>query len=293
MKRFLIGLITILSMICCLSALPAMAAGVSLYDEGNLLKSDENQTAVNRLQQASDKTGMNIIVILAKEKRSDATIESLADSTYDQVYGHKTNGLCYYMDLNGSSPYNYISTSGLAQFYYTNSSSNNRIDAIYSAIDKYLYPVGREDITSALDEFANQLEYYYDAGIPQNYYVYDDVYHEYYHVENGQVMTTLHKPYIDWDAVILLGLAGLIFGIIAGLITGAIIKAKYKFKYEISPTTYANKKSVRYHQQYDNFVTTRTTKTHVDRSGGGSHSGGHHSGGGHSHGGHGGGGHHR
>lgn len=268
---------------------------MQLFDEGSYLSTDEFVTVAERLQQAADHTDMNVVIILGSDStRSDITIESMTDSTYDQLYGNKTDGICLYMDLSGKEhPYDYISTSGMAQFYYTNSNENNRIEQIHYAIDKYLYPIGREDVQGALLSFADQLENYYEIGIPDRYWIYDDVYHEYYHIENGEIIATSYKPYIDRSNLVLGGIFGLIIGLIISGITSSVIRAKYKFIYELSPTNYLNRKTVRYTEQSDRFIRERTTKTHVSSDSGSRGGGGHHSSGGHSHGGHGGGGHHR
>lgn len=291
MKKYWFGMLSVLLMLFQLSMLSVSAGEIQIYDEGNRLQAEEFTDIAERLQQCADSTEMNIIIILGTENRSDMIIESLADSTYDQLYGNKTDGLCYYLDLSGSSPYDYLSTSGLAQFYYTNAQNNNRINQIYSAVDKYLYPVGSEDVWGALHEFADQLDLFYEAGIPEQYYIYDDVYHEYYHVEDGKIITTQNKPYISTKNILMGTVLGLLIGIIIAAIFSTVTKSRYRFISSVSPTNYLNKKSVRYTEQSDRFIRERTTKTHISQSSGGSH--GHHSGGGHSHGGHGGGGHHR
>ena len=295
MRRFRLYLTALFSAILLLLGMPvlsASAAQVKLYDEGNRLSPSEFTEVENRLKQASDHTGMNIGVVLGVQERSDYTIESVCDSTYDELFGHKTDGLFYYMDLKGHEPYDYISTSGLGQLYYTNSSDNNRINAIYDTLDDYLYPVGSENVYDAVMRFAELVEYYYDQGVPENYYVYDDVYHEYYHYEDGKVVTTKNKPYLDWyGAAVMAFMAGIV-GFIAALITFLAVKSRYKFKTSLSPTNYTNQKMVNYRQQYDNFVRESTSRVHIDTSSGsGGRSGG--GGGGHSSGGHGGGGHHR
>lgn len=298
MKKYWIGFLTgfllLLTCICPAISIHAKASDtVYLYDESGKLTEDEYQFCYESLQVASEYTGMNIIVILGYQEYTEATIHSLADTTYDTLFAEKSDGLCYYIDLRGHSPtYDYISTSGLAQFYYTNANSNNRIDAIMTALDKYLVPAGKEDMTGAVAGFAEQLERYYDAGIPERYYVYDDIYHEYYHVENGAVVTTKNKPYLAWDSAFLFGMIGLILGIIIAVITYLVVKSHYQFRRALSPTNYVNQKTVMYHQQYDNFIRTRTSKTHVN-SNSSNHGSSHSGGGGHSSGGHGGGGHHR
>jgi len=295
LRNYLICLLSVIGMILACSGISASAAGMQLFDEGSYLSTDEFVTVAERLQQAADHTDMNVVIILGSDStRSDITIESMTDSTYDQLYGNKTDGICLYMDLSGKEhPYDYISTSGMAQFYYTNSNENNRIEQIHYAIDKYLYPIGREDVQGALLSFADQLENYYEIGIPDRYWIYDDVYHEYYHIENGEIIATSYKPYIDRSNLVLGGIFGLIIGLIISGITSSVIRAKYKFIYELSPTNYLNRKTVRYTEQSDRFIRERTTKTHVSSDSGSRGGGGHHSSGGHSHGGHGGGGHHR
>ena len=294
MKKYCITLLTVLLMLFCIPSLSVSAGELQIFDNGNRLSTEEFTKVAERLHQAADNTHLNVVVILGNQQLSDLAIESMADSTYDQLYPKNSDGICFYLDLSGAAhPYDYISTSGMAQFYYTNSDSNNRINSMHYAIDKYLYPIGSEDVSGALNEFADQLENYYEAGIPDAYYVYDDVYHKYYHVENGEIITTSRKPYHDVERLFLGGIMGLLIGIMIGAIVKGSIKSKYKFIYELSPTNYINKKSVHYIQQTDTFIRERTTKTHVSSSSSGHRSGGSHHSGGHSHGGHGGGGHHR
>ncbi|MDE5753175.1 MAG: TPM domain-containing protein [Oscillospiraceae bacterium] len=294
----LAGLLLILhSVLFCISGtVPASAQSdtVYLYDESGKLNQEEYQFCLDSLETASQITGMNLVVILGTDELSDSSIESLADSTYDMLFPGtwNSNGLCYYMDLCGHSPaYDYISTSGMAQFYYTNAKSNNRVDEILRSLGAYLVPAGSEDITGAIAGFCEKLEYYYSAGIPDRYYVYDDVYHEYYHIEDGKIVTTSQKPYLALDKALLFGVIGLIIGIIIAVITYSVTKVRYQFKTALTPTNYINKRTVNYRQQYDRFIRTRTTKTKVDSNSGGG--GSHRSSGGHSSGGHGGGGHHR
>ncbi|MDE6088478.1 MAG: TPM domain-containing protein [Oscillospiraceae bacterium] len=275
----------------------AESDSVYLYDESGKLNPEENQFCMDSLETASQLTGMNLVVILGTDELSESSIESLAKSTYELLFPGTWNsdGLCYYMDLRGHSPaYDYISTCGMAQFYYTNAKNNDRVDAILRSLDAYLVPAGSEDITGAVAKFCEQLEYYYNAGIPERYYVYDSQEHQYYHVEDHQIIATSTKPYLPWDRALLLGMIGLITGIVVAAIVFSTVKIRYQFKTSLTPTNYANKRAVHYKQQYDRFIRERTTKTKIESSSGSSHhSGGGHSSGGHSSGGHGGGGHHR
>lgn len=263
-----------------------------LYDEGGWLDSEEYNTCLSYLQNAADTTGMNVAMVLGSQSRSEYTIESLADASYDELFGPGTDGLLYYMDLSGAdSPYDYISTCGMGQMYYTNDSTYDRINAIFDVVFPYLTPAGSEDVPGAVEAFADEVIYYYEQGIPDRYYVYDDVYDEYYYVEDGQLQTSATKPYISVEGLLALTAGGLLVGLIAALITFFGVKMHYRFKSALTPTAYVNRKNLVFHHQYDRFVREYTTRTKIESSSGGGRSGG--GGGGRSSGGHGGGGRHR
>ncbi len=266
---------------------------VSLYDESSWLSRDEYNQCMVYLKDAAEQTGMNVGMVLGSQVRSDYTIQSLADASYDELFGHGTDGLLYYMDLSGqSSPYDYISTSGMGQMYYTNASDNNRIDRIFDNVFPYLKPAGSEDVVGAIKAFSEEVIWYYEMGVPDRYYVYDDVYDEYYYVKDGALATSKSRPYIRQEAVGSGIFVGFVVGLIAALVTFFVIKSHYKFKSALAPTAYINRRTLEFHQQYDRFVRQYTTKVRVESSSGG-RSGGGGGGGGSSSGGHGGGGRHR
>lgn len=270
---------------------PSVPGNVLLYDEGGRLDADEYKACLGYLQDAANQTGMNVGMVLGSQVRSEYSIESIAVESYDQYFGYD-DGLLYYMDLSGASePYDYISTTGMGQFYYSNGDMANRIDAIFDDVFPYLYPKGAEDVVGAVEAFADDVVYYYNLGIPDNYYVYDDVYDEYFYVEDGEIYSSYNVPYIDWGRVVMMAFGGLIFGAIVGIIVFFGVKAHYKFKVSLSPTAYVNRKNLVFHNQYDRFIRTYTTKTKIESSSGGGGSRG--GGGGRSSGGRGGGGRHR
>ena len=292
MKKWIMILMTGMFLFL-LQPLNVSAADVRIFDEGSRLSSEDLRKCEAALQKTADKTGMNIAVVCGIEQLSDIAIESFCDKSCIELFGENSDSILYYMDLKGNSPCDHITTRGMAQFYITNSDdSRNRIDLIFDALDSYLYPIGKEDVSGAILEFADQVEYWYDAGIPDRYWVYDDQYHEYLHVENGQIIHTKQNPYPNRQVVVWAGIIGGVIGLLIAVIAYYSVKNAYQFKYELSPTNYINKRRVQYHNQYDRFVRTNTTRTRIesDNRGGG---GGGHSGGGHSSGGSGGGSHHR
>lgn len=294
LKKWYVFLVTGIMMLLC-SPLSASAAvsEVRIYDEGRRLTESEYAGCLNRLQEAARKTGMNIGVVLGVEARADYTIDALADSTYDELFGKGTDGLLYYMDLKGRNPHDFISTSGMGQFYYTNSKENDRIAVMFDALDDYLYPIGSEDVPGALMQLADEVELYYEAGVPENYYFYDDEYREYYYLDaSGVIQSSSRKPYTNWENVLLITFVAFFTGLLTAVIIFFVVKTRYKFKYTLSPTTYVNQKKVQYGRQYDNFVRANTSKVSINSDSGGG-SGGSSGGGGFSSGGHGGGGHNR
>ena len=295
-KRLLLLMLPLLFLLPLFCPITAQAAGVKavLYDESGRLGNNYDE-CLSRLQKAAKKVNMNVAVVIGTADRSDITIESLAVSSYDELFGKNSDGLLYYMDLKGHSPYDYITTSGLAQFFYTNSDEHNRIDDMFTAIDPFLYPVGNEDVPGAVMKFAEEVEYYFDAGIPEHYYYYDDETRLYYTMgDDGNVKTSTSKPYRDKSVILMITFMFTMVGLLVAVIVFFAVKSRYKFKYALSPTNYVNRKNVEFYNQYDNFVHTHTSKVHLDSGGSSGHrSGGSHHSGGHSHGGHGGGGHHR
>lgn len=271
--------------------LPAHGADAVLYDEKGVLSEEEYEQCYARIRAVSEETGLNVGVLLGGDARSDSVIETLADTYYDECFGAHTDGLLYYMDLSAqSSPYDYISTSGMGQFYFTNGGMSNRIDDMFSDLKPYLYPIGSEDVVGALDKFSSLVVYYREMGVPSGYYVYDDVYECYFVAENGEVVRRSTRP-ANLTGGIIGGFWGFLFGTIIAVVFFLITINRYRFKTSLEPTAYANKKDLQIHHQYDNFVRTHTTRTRIETSSGGS--GGGSGGGGHSSGGHGGGGSHR
>ncbi len=293
LRNYVILLFTALLMLLGLNALPAGAASIKLYDEGKRLSEEEFRACEARIQEAADYTRLNVAVILGTGYRTDLTIESTCKATYTELFGARTDGLIYYMDLKGYSSYDYIATSGRAQFYYTNNSPD-RISEMYSQIDPFLYPVGNEDVSGAVMKFCDELEYYYKQGVPEYYCVYDKEDGMYYRLEGDELIPSVTKPYRDTGVIVGAVFVSLLIGL---FVAGAVyvgVKQAYQFKYELSPTTYVNRKNVEYREQYDNFTHTSTSRVHIDSGGSGRSGGGSHSHGvGHSSGGFGGGGHHR
>lgn len=285
-RRWYFLILTVLLLLCC-APLSVSAAEIEIYDEAQKLTASERTECLAALQDAADHTNMNIGIVIGGKHRSEGAVEALAQTYYTEKFRKRTDGVLYYMDLSGSDPYDYICTSGMGQFYITDGSMENRVEEIFDALDLYMYPAGSEDVPAAIQAFAEQVKYYYDCGVPEGYWLYDDQDGCYYQVEDGEIVEKHTRP-LSTEKAALFGVIGLGIGLVIAIIVFISVKIRYRFKAALSPTHYVNKKNVVYHEQYDRFVRTYTTKTKIESDSGSSSGGG-----GSSSGGFGGGGHHR
>lgn len=285
-------LFSALLMLLGITILPADAAEVRIYDEGNRLSGAELTECETYLRQASEDTGMNIVVILGVGARSDLTIESTCKAAYTELFGVKADGLSYYIDLKGASPYDYIATFGRGSFYYT-PENPDRIYAMEDQVAPSLRPVGSENVVEAVQKFSELVKYYYQQGVPEYYYLYDTETRMYYHLEDGEMVATNTKPFRNPAVMIVTAGGFLLFGLLLACGVYAGVKQRYQFKSELSPTTYVNRKNVNYREQYDRFTHANTTRVVIQSSSSSGGGGGFSGGGGHISGGIGGGGYHR
>lgn len=253
-----------------------------LCDEGDFLSDSEFQKAMDELQATADETGMNVAVWIGSTQVGDCSDEdtvAFCDDHYDELYGINTDGVFLYLDMSDEdSLYDYLSTSGKGQFYYTNSEDYNRVGTIISEVEEEL-PRGEEDLPSAVHVFCHDLEYYYQSGVPSDtYYVYNADTGKYQYLENDTLKEAKKLPE-EYTAVCSWGTI-VIFSVLIGLIAGGIsllsIRNRYKFKTAGSMQNYLVASEVQYRKRTDQFLRTYTTRTKIssESSGGGGGGGG-------------------
>lgn len=299
LKKWLAGCAAaLLTCLCC--ALPAAAQRqfaecnerCMVYDLQDVLSASEEQEVNGYIRDVCNEMDMYFAVVIVGPQNmdfsSDWEVENYADDLYNDMFnpeaGVDTDGAL--LVLNNSSMYDYLTTSGAGQFYFTNSDSNNRV---FDMLEDITPKLKAENYAGAIKQFCDLLAECYDQGVPYNYYIYDDVNGYGTLDSNGVVQYSDHKPV---PLLLLLG-GSIIVGLITAFITYFSIKHHYRFKSAVSPTNYICKNNTVMHEQTDTFLREYTSKTRIQSSsgGGGGRGGGHsHSRGGHSHGG---GGHHR
>lgn len=272
------------------------ADNIWLCDEANSLTEDEFDYLVTCLQDTSDYTGMNIGVWVGGEPLGygeESTIR-FCDDNYDQQFGINTDGVFLYIDMSGESDlFDYLSTSGMGQFYYTNSDDNNRVHEMIVGIESHL-PRGNEDVSQAIIRLCTDMELYYDVGVPEGYYTYNSDNGEYLYSENGKVKSVYQYEDLpeecrnpaSWGSIIL---TAVVAGILAFVISLLVIRFRYRFKSPGDMRNYLESGRVRMTFQEDRFLRQSRTRTRIESSSGGGGGGGggssHSSSGGGSHGG--------
>lgn len=286
--------------VCCLmfAAVPASAArthenaieNCTLYDPDGLFDDINQEGLAQVIRETSDQIDMYIAVCILNESgenMSDDAVMNYADDKYDELfnvqYGEQSDGLL--LVLNMPTHYIYISTCGLGQLYYYNGMADNRIDAMVENLKDYLR---NEDNFGAVSRFCSDAVSYYQRGIPDDAYTYNDADGSYSYQLNGELVHGKSLPWwfgVQWGVWIPIAL---IVGAIAGLIAFAIIKSRYKLVKSLNPSNYISQKDTNFYVQDDVFLRTHTTKVYHDPnrgSGGGGGGSSHFSGGGFSHGG--------
>ena len=212
------------------------SSNVYLCDEGDFLSDSEFQTAMEELQNAADESGMNVALWIGNTEIGDGSDEdtvAFCDDTYEELYGIDTDGVFLYLDMSGAySLYDYLSTSGKGQFYYSNGEDYDRVSTMIQDVEEYLER-GNEDLPSAIHSFCHDLEYYADRGAPSDkYYTYNKSTGKYLILQDDQVkqvdkLPSEYTAVFSWGTIIVLAVA---VGLIAFLIALLSIRKRYQFK---------------------------------------------------------------
>ena len=244
------------------------SSNVYLCDEGDFLSDSEFQTAMEELQNAADESGMNVALWIGNTEIGDGSDEdtvAFCDDTYEELYGIDTDGVFLYLDMSGAySLYDYLSTSGKGQFYYSNGEDYDRVSTMIQDVEEYLER-GNEDLPSAIHSFCHNLEYYADRGAPSDkYYTYNKSTGKYLILQDDQVQqvdklpseyTSEYTAVFSWGTIIVLAVA---VGLIAFLIALLSIRKRYQFKTAGSLQRYLVTNDVQYLERSDQFMRTYT-----------------------------------
>lgn len=253
------------AVLCMTAALCLTAAGISayaqeyvlseesgghVYDYNSMLTEDEVQRINQLIDETSEKTKMNICVVIndgvlkSPYDDSNYVYQDYADVFYEDLYGMNTDGVCLFIRFEPN--YVYFSTSGIGQKYY-----NSVWEPICSDMGGYLR---NRDIYGAVHSMCSDMEHYKKS--------YDNRWFRYL-------------------------LVGLLVGFIAAVIAFFVVRSRYKRHGKTPASVYIDQSS-EFTEKNDIFIREYTTKTKIETnnsSGGGGGGGSHTSSGGGSHGG--------
>lgn len=262
-----------------------------LWDEADVLTTEEEIELNQLIFDTAESIQMNVFVRLGANvlsSQTDARVYAIDD--YLETFGNSkdSDGVYLYLDLYGSyiddtnyAPHDYIATHGAAQLYYTNA-EDDRISAIFDQMNPHMKR-GQEDPYTAVTIFCENLQSYYEKGIPHDYYVYDDKYEQYLYIDektNTPIWSDNKPPFIQKKQMCFAFLISFAVGFIIALITMLCIKHHYRFKSQPSAQIYIPSGKIRYGTKTDQFLHKRVSRVKVNSEskssggGGGSSSGG-------------------
>lgn len=260
-----------------------------LGDEAELFGEYDFNTIFSDIQDAADKTGINVAVFIGGNYRSDGLTRTFAETCVEMLFGTKaeTNSLFLYLDFEGhSSSYDYIDAYHDARLYYPNSGFNDRIEEMIDDMYKFLPKSGStvytSDVTKAIQAFCSDVRHYYEKGMVWEASYYNEEIGEYRYVFFGNVLSGPLPPYKHFFIFLVIGI---IIGILVSISNANSIKKKYKFRETPNASVYTSRNRIKFNNVSDRFINEHTTSYRIQSSsgGGGGHGGGgsHGGGGGH------------
>ncbi|MDD7294211.1 MAG: TPM domain-containing protein [Oscillospiraceae bacterium] len=256
-----------------------------LWDEADVLTTEEEIELSQLIFDTAESIQMNVFVRLgANELSGQEDAREYAIDDYLATFGDSkdSDGVYLYLDLYGSyidstdyAPHDYIVTHGIAQLYYTNA-RDDRISEIFSQMNPHMKR-GQEDPYTAVTIFCENLQSYYEKGIPNDYYVYDDEYDQYLYIDektDTPVWSDNKPPFIRKKQMTSAFLISFAVGFVIALITMLCIKHHYRFKSQPSAQIYIPSGKIRYGGKTDQFLHKRVSRVKVESESSGSGGGG-------------------
>ena len=231
------------------------AADQKLYDNAELLTSEQSQEIQDLALTTSERIGMDIVIVTTNDDEGKSPTQYAEDFYFNNSfgYGEYKDGIILYINMT------------------TRDIEIRTIGNLRKYIDDQNWVILRDDVTpylsdgdyyTAFQTFISETENYINAGIPNYKYVYDP--------ETGK--NIINTQYRDYEAIyIALGAA-----LVAIIITIAVIVRRYKFHFIPTALNYVDKNDTYFKEKTDTFLTEHTScvKIETSSSGGGGFSGG-------------------
>ena len=146
---------------------PCVDASEKVYDFADILNSDEEVNIYNEVMSFINRTGLDLGVVTINVNSKDVVYSDKAMVFADDFYDYNDfsrHGILLLIDMDTRKYY--FSTTGNAIFYF----SDYRVDSVLDSMEYYMK---NGNYNSAILEFIEKMEYYYDAGIITDKYKID------------------------------------------------------------------------------------------------------------------------
>lgn len=230
--------LSLISLLLLLFSLPVSASTQKVYDSANLFTASEVQKIESTISSISTQYNIDVGIVTTNQTNGKSS-RDYADDFYDTNgygIGAEHSGLLLLINMQNREVY--ISTTGIAIDYFTDSRIQTMLDHIYKEL-------GNGNYFLASSIFLNDVQTYMTKGIPSN------------HQRVGPMTT---QDYF------LRGGIALGIGVIIGGIACMIVYYRYKNPPSHPATSYLSRDSFQITSQKDEFIRTYTTKVKIQRN---------------------------
>lgn len=225
------------SLVLLLSFVTIVSADInSVVDYANLLSSEEEQQLRGDLASFKEKYNMDTVIVTSNDLGGKSQMD-YADDYFDYNgygVGEDKSGVLLLIDMDDRKVW--ISTSGEAIKYFTDSRIDNIVDDVTAQLKN-------ADYFEGCNEFISDINYYAEEGIPVGQYTYSEA-------ERTQ-------------KVIFIGLGA---GLIVASVVSFLVVNSYKNSKSISTANYVDHNSIVFTRKKDRFISTYTSKTKIERN---------------------------
>lgn len=221
----------------------------NVYDEAGLLTEQEIDALDEKITALMEITGWEVYAVTT-EDAGGKSAEAFADDFFDSHSTETEDGVAALIDMDNREIY--LSTCGEAIRYLTDERLDYILDEAYGEISEGYYA----DCLEAMIEGTAE---YYERGLPDNQYNYDE--------ETGEV--SVYRSITLWEALIAIAITAVVFGVVFGGIVG-----KYRLKFGNYEYEFRRFSNVDLKNSSDVLVNSAVTHRRIPQNtGGGSHGG--------------------
>ena len=228
----------------CITAFADKTVYCSIIDDAKLFDETDAEEITQKMRSAASVTGFNIIIMTSDyvgTAKSDSAVVDMCDVLYEQKCGKNTDGVLFLINLD--TRYHYLSTSGSAINYF----SDTRIDSFYDYITSDMRAGNYKAVALG---FLEKTIYYFDLGKANDQQ----------EVLGMEVEMNSFRENLAFNMFI-----GAVIGVIVGVVVYSSISSKMKLQ-RPSTRQYVLNNSLNFTVKQDDYIGTFTNRTYSPRS---------------------------